>query len=119
MTQEEQRGQQQETYKKTLEIMEELSKKVEDPKYKDQGYANGEFISMPAELFTQLTNLLSQYSVSNRSAMQVSEAMEMALAPINAKMMELHLDNVDQGKTVSFAELDREDAKAKIKEVKK
>jgi len=119
MSQEEVRAQQEKVYQETLKQMEVLAKKVQDDKYKEQGYDSGTTVEIPSELFTQITNLLSQYSVSNRSAMQVNEAMEMALAPVNLQLMEAHLDNVDKGKTVSFKELDRKDAKAKIKEVKK
>lgn len=118
MTQEEQRLEQEKIYQETLVQMEELKTKVNNDKYKDQGYASGSIVEIPSELFTQITNYLSQQAHSNRSSMQVLEALEMAIAPLNLKLMEIHLDNVDKGNTLSFKELDKEDAKAKIKEKK-
>lgn len=118
MTVEEQRAEREKVYQETLIQMEELRKKVNQDKYKEQGYASGTTVEIPSELFTQITNYLSQQAQSNRSSMQVLEALEMAIAPINLKLMEIHLDNVDKGNTSSFKELDKQDAKAKIKEVK-
>ena len=106
-------------YEEIINKIEKIQKKATTDAYKEQGYESGSTVEIPSELFTEITNFISLQAHVNRTSMQGLEALEMTQAPLSLKLMEIHLKNVDEGKTVPFEKLDREDAKAKIKEVKR
>lgn len=106
-------------YQETIDKITSLQEKASKGDYQNQGYESGSTVEIPSELFTELTNFVSMQAHVNRTSMQGLEALEMAQAPLSLKLMEIHLDNVDKGNTVSFEELDKQDAAEKIKEVEK
>lgn len=103
----------------------EAFSKLDDPKYKDQGYAPGTKVEIDSALFTDFTNLLNSFVLTAEkvqvTATSIAKAMGYIVeesSKLQLRVLEQHLDNVDKGLTVDASTLDVLDAEVKIEETK-
>lgn len=103
-----------------------LISKMEEGNYGNQGYGQGSSITMPGALFADFLNITSQVKGVMESMdkgleqmIRTSEITQNNMAKLTIRLMEQHIQNVEDGNTLSQEELDQEDSKEKIKPVDK
>lgn len=108
-------------YEKELD---ELYDQLEEGGYFDRTYAEGSKVQMDGPMLASLVNFINDHK---RTLYSMQQIMNVALTTIDAmladnaavtiELMKIHRDNVDAGNSISQAEMDKLDAKEKIKEV--
>ena len=104
---------------------EELMNKLEEVKYKGQGYAPGTKIEIDSSLFTDFVNIMSTFAVTvdkvRTTATSIAGAMgyiSEEASKLQIRLAEQHVENVDKGITVDETVLDALDAEVSIEETK-
>lgn len=108
-------------YEKELD---ELYDQLEEGNYFNQTYAEGSKVEMDGPMLASLVNFINDHK---RTLYSMQQIMNVALTTIDAmladnaavtiELMKIHKNNVDAGNSVSMEEMDKIDAKEKIKEV--
>lgn len=105
--------------------LDSLWEKMSEGNYMEQGYAPDSEVVISGELFQSFINHVAS---SKKVVDSIKQAFDLITKSIDATildqskmtihLMEQHIKNVDDGRTISNSVLDKEDAKVKIKEVK-
>jgi|TARA_R110000772_G_scaffold47429_9_gene108467 hypothetical protein len=104
----------------------ELFEQLDKGDYFKQAYAPGSTVVIPGKLFSSFVNFVNaemQTMHSMQSTLQIlmntGDAIINNVSSMTISLMEQHKENVDNGITVSGAELDKLDAKELVVEVDK
>lgn len=108
-----------------METFEALLDKLEEKGYKDQGYSDNSLVTIPGPLYADFLNTVGNVKrvldVVKKNAEMMAHNIEMLednTAKLTLRLMKQHIENIDAGSTTPYEELDKEDAKKKIQEVK-
>lgn len=103
-----------------------LMQKMEEGNYGNQGYSRESEITMPGALFADFLNITSQVKGVLESMdkgleqmIRTSELTQNNMAKLTIRLMEQHIQNVEDGNTSSQEALDQEDSEKKIKPIDK
>lgn len=112
---------QREKYEKELN---ELFDELEKGGYYKRTYGEGSKVEMDGTLFASLINFINDHKRSLYTIQQMlnllattSEAMLTDNASVTIEFMKVHKENVDAGNSISMEDMDKADAKEKIKVV--
>ena len=125
-TEEQMRAQMEADMKAIGEKYDDLFEQLDKGGYFKQTYAPDSTVIIPGPLFSSFVNFVNaemQTLYSLQSTLQIlmntGDAMINNVSAMTIKLMEQHKANVDTGVTISTEEMDKLDAKEKVKEVDK
>jgi len=106
------------------EELNNLFDELEKGGYYKRTYGKGSRVEMDGTLFGSLINFINDHKRSLYTIQQMlnllattSDAMLTDNASVTIELMKVHKENVDAGNSISMEDMDKEDAKEKIKVV--
>lgn len=97
-----------------------LLQKLQDEKYARQGYPEGSMITIPAETFqafiTYNNNMKMMLESFKESFNQVADRLLEDGDKVSVLLLKQHIRHIDNGETVPYSELDKQDAEKIVNE---
>lgn len=110
----------QEQINKVQQELDEMLAKIEEDKYKNQGYKNGVDVTISGTTFSQIVQHNANVRVTlesfRDSVNKFVDRLTEDADKLAVQMMREHIKHIESGQTVSYEELDKLDAKAEINE---
>lgn len=114
--------------KRVMDEFEDLKRTLTDGGYTEQAYASGAKITVDAQIIVKMSHLLPHLQQRLESVQEVIETSfkiandylglaSLELLDLHNSMTRVHIEAVDNGETVHRDELDKQDAKKKVKEI--